>query len=62
MGKAFLFLINNSAVLETPEKEFVEQSGHETRSELSAGQMRPVVHDNFCTQKFKQLVHHVRSG
>ena len=57
MAKSFLFLINNSTVSETPEKEFVKQRGDESCSELSAGQMRIVIEDNFRSQKFKQFVH-----
>ena len=60
MAKSFLFIINNSTVPETPEKVFVKQSGDESRSELSAGQMRLNIEDNFRPQKFKQFVHHFR--
>ena len=61
MAKSFLFIINNSSVLETPKKEFVQQRGDQSSSELSAGQMRINIEDNFRTQKFKQFVHHFRT-
>ena len=58
MAKFSLSVINNSTVLETPEKEFVKQRGDESRSELSTGHMRVIIEDNFSPQKFKQFVHH----
>ena len=60
MAKSFLFLINNSTVSETPEKVFVKQGGDESCSELSVGQLRIIIEDNFRSQKFKEFVHHFR--